>query len=107
LSVRAFNWLYYGKVRERVSQSQVDIDSFFYPLDALHNWNRIYGKGGFTQYQFILPKEQSFQGLKKILAKIADSGKGSFWQYSSCMDLQMEITSHFPWKVTAWPSILR
>lgn len=78
LTVRAFNWLYYGKVRERVSQSQVDIDSFFYPLDALHNWNRIYGKGGFTQYQFILPKEMSFRGLKKILAKIADSGKGSF-----------------------------
>jgi len=78
LSVRAFNWLYYGKVREQVSRSQVDIDSFFYPLDALNHWNRIYGKGGFTQYQFILPKEQSAQGLREVLAQIADSGKGSF-----------------------------
>ncbi|TRO82712.1 FAD-binding oxidoreductase [Desulfuromonas acetexigens] len=78
LSVRAFNWFYYGKVRERISHSQVDIDSFFYPLDALNNWNRIYGKGGFTQYQFILPKERSFEGLNKILSQIADSGKGSF-----------------------------
>lgn len=78
LSVRAFNWLYYEKVRERVSHSQVGIDSFFYPLDALNHWNRIYGKGGFTQYQFILPKEASFEGLKKILSQIAASGKGSF-----------------------------
>lgn len=78
LSVRTFNWLYYGKVRERISRSRVDIDSFFYPLDALNHWNRIYGKGGFTQYQFILPKEQSAQGLREILTQIADAGKGSF-----------------------------
>ena len=78
LSVRAFNWLYYGKVRDRVTHNQVDIDSFFYPLDALDNWNRIYGKGGFTQYQFILPKEKSLAGLKEILEQISASGKGSF-----------------------------
>ncbi|MBV5317437.1 MAG: FAD-binding oxidoreductase [Desulfobulbaceae bacterium] len=78
LSVRAFNWLYYGKVRKRVTQSQVDIDSFFYPLDALDHWYRIYGKGGFTQYQFILPKEKSLIGLKEILEQISSSGKGSF-----------------------------
>lgn len=78
LSVRGFNWLYYNKIQKQVIHSQVDIDTFFYPLDALENWNRIYGKGGFTQYQFILPKEKSYSGLKEILAKIADSGKGSF-----------------------------
>ncbi|MBV5327751.1 MAG: FAD-binding oxidoreductase [Chlorobium sp.] len=78
LTVRAFNWLYYGKVRERVSHNQVDIDSFFYPLDAIDHWNRIYGKGGFTQYQFILPKQESLIGLKEILSQISASGKGSF-----------------------------
>jgi decaprenylphospho-beta-D-ribofuranose 2-oxidase len=78
LSVRVFNLLYYGKVREIVSHQKVDIDTFFYPLDAIGNWNRIYGKGGFTQYQFILPKEQSFQGLREILTRISSSGKGSF-----------------------------
>lgn len=78
LSVRMFNWLYYNKVRERVTHSQVDIDTFFYPLDALENWNRIYGKGGFTQYQFIFPRENSFVGLKDILGQISASGKGSF-----------------------------
>ena len=78
LSVKAFNWLYYGKVKERVTKQRVDIDAFFYPLDAIGNWRRIYGKEGFTQYQFILPKETSFDGLEKILKTIADSGKGSF-----------------------------
>lgn len=77
-SVRAFNWLYYRKVKERVSRQKVDIDTFFYPLDAIGHWNRIYGKNGFTQYQFILPKETSYEGLKAVLNAIADSGKGSF-----------------------------
>ncbi|QFR43192.1 FAD-binding oxidoreductase [Sulfurimonas xiamenensis] len=78
LSVKAFNWLYYAKAKDGVSKQKVDINSFFYPLDAIGNWNRIYGKNGFTQYQFILPKESSFEGLKEILSKISDSGKGSF-----------------------------
>ena len=77
-SVRAFNWLYYGKVKERVSKQRVDIDTFFYPLDAIGHWNRIYGKNGFTQYQFILPKETSYEGLEEILTAISKSGKGSF-----------------------------
>ncbi len=78
LSVKAFNWLYYKKAPDGVSQQKVDIDTFFYPLDAINNWNRIYGKGGFTQYQFILPKEKSFDGLQEILKSISNSGKGSF-----------------------------
>ena len=53
-------------------------DDFFYPLDAIENWNRIYGKPGFTQYQFILPIEVSYEGLEKILSKISASSKGSF-----------------------------
>jgi len=77
-SVRAFNWLYYGKTKEGVSTQRVDIDTFFYPLDAIGHWNRIYGKNGFTQYQFILPKETSYEGLQEILTAISESGKGSF-----------------------------
>ena len=78
LSVKAFNWLYYNKAPNGVSQAIVDINTFFYPLDAINHWNRIYGKNGFTQYQFILPKEDSYEGLEKILSKISQSGKGSF-----------------------------
>ena len=57
---------------------KVTINTFFYPLDAIGHWNRIYGKKGFVQYQCILPKEFSYDGLKEILTTIADSGKGSF-----------------------------
>jgi len=78
LSVKAFNWLYYAKAPNGISKQKVDIDAFFYPLDSIGNWNRIYGNKGFTQYQFILPKEQSFSGLQEILTKISNSGKGSF-----------------------------
>lgn len=77
-SVRAFNLLYYGKAKEGVSKQRVDIDTFFYQLDSIGHWNRIYGKDGFTQYQFILPKELSYIGLEEILTVISNSGKGSF-----------------------------
>jgi len=77
-SVRVFNWLYYGKVKQSISKQTVDIDTFFYPLDAIGHWNHIYGKNGFTQYQFILPKETSYEGLEEILSAISKSGKGSF-----------------------------
>jgi len=77
-SVKAFNRLYYGRVKESLTRQRVDLESFFYPLDAIGHWNRIYGRNGFTQYQFILPRESSFAGLKEILTAIAASGRGSF-----------------------------
>jgi len=78
ITIKIFNWLYYKRFFQKVSQQKVDIDTFFYPLDSIKNWNKIYGKNGFTQYQFILPKENSFEGLKEILQIIANSKKGSF-----------------------------
>ncbi len=77
-TVKIFNWLYYGKVKDKVSKQRVDIDSFFYPLDSIGDWNKIYGKNGFTQYQFILPMASSYDGLMEILQIISKSGKGSF-----------------------------
>ena len=77
-SVQAFNALYYGKAPKGLSKKVVSYNTFFYPLDSIHNWNRIYGKRGFTQYQVVLPKETSAIGLPKILQTIAESGQGSF-----------------------------
>lgn len=77
-SVKIFNMLYYSKAKSGISKQTVSLDSFFYPLDAIGHWNRIYGKNGFTQYQFVLPVKKSYEGLSKILSKIANSGKGSF-----------------------------
>jgi FAD/FMN-containing dehydrogenase len=77
-TVKLFNELYYNKVRKTVTEGVVDLNAFFYPLDAVLDWNKIYGKGGFTQYQFVLPKEQSYEGMKRILEKISEAGLGSF-----------------------------
>jgi len=78
LSVKIFNCLYYRKFPNGISKQKVDIDTFFYPLDKINHWNKIYGKCGFTQYQFILPKNFSYDGLKEILFEISNSKKGSF-----------------------------
>jgi FAD/FMN-containing dehydrogenase len=77
-TVTAFNTLYYHRVYKRKSEQVVHFDPFFYPLDSLHDWNRIYGKGGFTQYQFVIPKQAGRQGMAAILGRIAESGRGSF-----------------------------
>ena len=77
-SVALFNTLYYHRIRKRKVEARVNTDAFFYPLDAIDNWNRIYGRQGFTQYQFVLPKEASYEGLTRMLQRIARSGQGSF-----------------------------
>ena len=77
-SVKAFNWLYYQRIRHKVSQRVISYAPFFYPLDSIQNWNRMYGKNGFTQYQFVIPKSAGEEGLSKILQEIAASKKGSF-----------------------------
>lgn len=76
LSVSAFNALYYAKAR--VGDALVDIDRYFYPLDAVSGWNRIYGPAGFLQYQCVLPRDASQAGLRSILSRIAAHGAGSF-----------------------------
>jgi decaprenylphospho-beta-D-ribofuranose 2-oxidase len=78
LSVKAFNNLYYGKTTKEQSTQKVDVDTFFYPLDAINHWNRIYGKNGFVQFQFILPKAVSLDGLTQVLSRISEVGMGSF-----------------------------
>lgn len=78
LTVKAFNFLYYHKEIFKKSHSIIDYDSYFYPLDGILNWNRIYGKSGFVQYQFVLPLKHSEQGLVEILETIQQQNQGSF-----------------------------
>ena len=77
-SIKAFNALYYAKAPQNGRRSIISYNTFFYPLDAIHDWNRIYGKRGFTQYQFVIPLESAAKGLPAILKKIAGMGMGSF-----------------------------
>jgi decaprenylphospho-beta-D-ribofuranose 2-oxidase len=76
-TVKAFNFLFYGKNRKKVIDNVVNYEPFFYPLDAILHWNRGYGKKGFIQYQFVVPLE-SKEGLIAILQKISEKGLGSF-----------------------------
>ena len=77
-TVKAFNALYYARQRTRDKQGIVGIDPFFYPLDAIDDWNRMYGESGFVQFQCVLPMEESYDGLKEILAQVQESGLASF-----------------------------
>lgn len=78
LTIKAFNFLYYAKNLKKESHSIVSYDPFFYPLDAITGWNKMYGKKGFVQYQFVLPIDNGKAGLIDILAKIRKKGMGSF-----------------------------
>ncbi|RKS97484.1 FAD-binding oxidoreductase [Chryseobacterium defluvii] len=78
LTVKIFNLLYYKKQAKKEVKSFIDYETFFYPLDAINDWNKIYGKSGFIQYQMVIPKETGKEGMKKILETIANSGNGSF-----------------------------
>lgn len=77
-SVSAFNSVYFNKVLKKRSYKRVHYEPFFYPLDSIGSWNRVYGKNGFTQYQFVIPKEAGVKGFKVILKKISESRLGSF-----------------------------
>ena len=56
----------------------VDLWRFFYPLDSLRQWNRLYGKRGLVQYQSVLPTEAGAAGLRLLMAEISKQGLGSF-----------------------------
>jgi decaprenylphospho-beta-D-ribofuranose 2-oxidase len=77
-TVKAFNALYYWRKSSRASSSVISYEPFFFPLDSIHNWNRIYGKRGFVQYQFVLPFEAGKSGLTEILDRVSRRGTGSF-----------------------------
>lgn len=75
-SVAAFNALYWhcAKPGSRLTS----YDSFFYPLDGVHDWNRLYGRRGFLQYQCVLPKSISAEGLRALLERVSAKGNASF-----------------------------
>ncbi|MCL2831311.1 MAG: FAD-binding oxidoreductase [Betaproteobacteria bacterium] len=75
-SLKLFNCLYYRKPWP--SQARVPAAPYFYPLDALGHWNRIYGKRGFYQYQCVIPPRDAPEAIAGILRIIAKSGQGSF-----------------------------
>jgi decaprenylphospho-beta-D-ribofuranose 2-oxidase len=78
LSVRAFNALYYRRVPVSGRERVVPFRKFLYPLDAIHHWNRIYGKPGFYQFQCVIPDARARDALAALLSEIARGGSASF-----------------------------
>lgn len=77
-SVRAFNAAYYWAGARKAGRQITGYDSFFFPLDALLGWNRIYGRKGFAQFQCVLPLDSARAGLRALLKAISAAGQGSF-----------------------------
>ncbi|MEK7483811.1 MAG: FAD-binding oxidoreductase, partial [Planctomycetota bacterium] len=78
LSIRSFNFCYYHRQWRKIERKRVHYAPFFYPLDSIEAWNRIYGKRGFFQYQFVVPYEGDAGPIREILDRIACSKMGSF-----------------------------
>ncbi len=95
-SVALFNQLYFSTHPTRATERRTTMEAFFYPLDRIAHWNRMYGKRGFTQYQFVLPKAASFKGLQAILTQIAASGIGSFLAVLKLFGPQNDNPLSFP-----------
>lgn len=77
-TVTAFNRLYYAMQSRKKGHQIIDWDSYFYPLDSILGWNRIYGRKGFVQFQCVLPLSNSEAGLRKLLGLTSSAGMGSF-----------------------------
>jgi len=77
LSLRAFNHAYF-QFHKHDGRALSHYQSFFYPLDNLLEWNRMYGPKGFYQYQSVVPREAGRDAVQAMLGEIARSGDGSF-----------------------------
>jgi len=78
LSVRLFNEAYYLAQGLKPRRAFAGYESFFYPLDVVHNWNRAYGRRGFLQYQCVVPYDDDFAAITEIVDRVAHSRLGYF-----------------------------
>jgi FAD/FMN-containing dehydrogenase len=77
-TVGAFNALFFHKQMKKSVTALQDYEPFFYPLDAVLKWNKMYGKGGLLQFQYVIPWEHAREGTEAILRAVAKSGLASF-----------------------------
>jgi FAD/FMN-containing dehydrogenase len=76
--LRAANAVHYRSHGRRVSRRTVHYERFFFPLDSIGDWNRLYGKRGLLQYQCVVPPADGPRVLRELLLRIGRSGEGSF-----------------------------
>ncbi|MGN0895002.1 MAG: FAD-binding protein [Succinivibrio sp.] len=98
ISLFLFNKLYYLSQSHK-HKFKVNYEKFFYPLDNILEWNRIYGSKGFFQYQCVLPSNTGLDATKEIQKEIAKSGEGSFLGVLKTFgDYKSEGFLSFPYK---------
>jgi FAD/FMN-containing dehydrogenase len=78
LTLRPFNALYFQRQQARRRSAVEHYASFFYPLDSIRDWNRMYGRRGFLQHQCVIPGSDAPAAVAELLREIAASGTGSF-----------------------------
>ena len=78
VTLRAFNEVYWRKHPKLRTKVSVGYEPFFYPLDGILHWNRIYGRSGFQQYQCLIPEESAETAMQYLLSAVAQCGTGSF-----------------------------
>jgi decaprenylphospho-beta-D-ribofuranose 2-oxidase len=77
LSVRAFNELWFRSAPKLQENEAQELPTFFHPLDGVRDWNRLYGKRGFVQYQFCVP-DDAHETIVAAIARLSSSGVASF-----------------------------
>lgn len=97
LTIKGFNHFYYNSFKDG-SHKTIDYNSYFYPLDSILNWNRLYGKKGFIQYQVVFPEETSLVGLTEMLKNLSHSKRASFLAVLKSFGTQNEGLLSFPFK---------
>ena len=78
LTLQPFNWAYFNLKKQQAGKAISHYEAFFYPLDNLLEWNRMYGPRGFYQYQCVVPRAVGSDAVQALLKEIAKSGEGSF-----------------------------
>ena len=94
-SMKIFNQLFYLKQKQN-HKNVISLKEYFYPLDVLSNWNNLYGKRGFIQYQFVIPKENIINNLKKIFDIFSKNYEYSFLTTLKSMGNQNKNHLSFP-----------
>jgi FAD/FMN-containing dehydrogenase len=96
-SILAFNELYYRVHRTR-SDALVRVDKYFFPLDGVANWNRLYGRRGFVQYQAVVPAAGGEAAVQTLLEQLSRSGASSFLAVLKKMGAEGEGMLSFPFE---------
>ena len=96
LSIGAFNALYCRRESKKQQPFLAGYAPYFYPLDAIGNWNRMYGKRGFVQYQCVIPDSSAFDGINTLLQELSGSRRPSFLAVLKRLGVQGRGLLSFP-----------